>query len=379
LFCPLTPALLLLADRRLVCPDGGHATTAISAPRALIGFADYRMVDRKITVAGGNSMASLKILIGLLCAGPLVPVMAAETPAYPSGPIHFIVPFPPGGGTDILARTLGQKLNEAWSVPVVVENRGGANGTIGTALVAKAPPNGQTLLIVPSGFAVNPSIYKNLPYDSLKDLAPVTQLAASPLVLAVHPSFPPKSVKQLIDFLKAHPNTVNYGSSGNGSPPHIATELFKYMTKTQMVHIPYKGAGPAAIDVLAGQIPVYFMNALQATPHLKSGRIRGIGVTTAVRFSALPEIPTIAEAGVPGYAMSNWYGLLVTGGTPAASIAKLQAEVSRILNLPELKDRLTREGADVVASTPDQFTAFLKAEMATAAQIVKASGMTAAN
>ncbi len=305
--------------------------------------------------------------------------VAAVAQSYPSGPIRWIVPFPPGGGTDILARTLAQKLNEAWNVPVVVDNRGGANGTIGTALAAKAPPDGQTLLIVPSGFAVNPSIYKSLPYDSVKDLAPVTQLAASPLILTVHPSFPPKSVKGLIAFVKAHPTTINYGSSGNGSPPHIATELFKYMTHIKMTHIPYKGAGPAAIDLIAGQIPIYFMNALSAVPHIRSGRLRGLGVTTETRFTALPDLPTIAEAGVPGYAISNWYGLLVPGSTPQTSIAKLQGEIAKIMNLPEIKDRLTTEGATVIASTPEQFAAFLKAEMAKNAKIVKASGMNVSN
>ena len=289
------------------------------------------------------------------------------------------MPFPPGGGTDILARTLGQKLNEAWGVPVVVDNRGGANGTIGAALVAKAPPDGQTLLIVPSGFAVNPSIYNNLPFDSLRDLAPVSQLAASPLILVVHPSFPPKTVRELIAFLKANPAAVNYGSSGNGSPPHLATELFKYMTGTQMTHIPYKGAGPAAVDVIAGQIPVYFMNALQAVPHIRSGRLRALGVSSDARFAALPELPTIAAAGVPGYAMTNWYGLLVTGGTPQSSIARLHGEIARILNLPEIRGRLMKEGADIVASTPAEFAAFLKTEMEKSARIVKAAGMTASN
>jgi tripartite-type tricarboxylate transporter receptor subunit TctC len=303
----------------------------------------------------------------------------ASAQTYPSGPIRWVVPFPPGGGTDILARALGQKLSEAWGVPVVMDNRGGANGTIGTAIVAKAAPDGHTLLIVPSGFAVNPSIYKNLPYDSLQDLAPVTQLAASPLILSVHPSFPPKSVKELIAFLKARPNDVNYGSSGNGSPPHIATELFKYMTGTKMTHIPYKGAGPASIDLIAGQIPIYFMNALQAVPHIKSGRLRGLGVTTAKRFKAMPELPTIAEAGVPGYDMSNWYGLLVPGGTPQSSITKLHTEIARILNLPEIRGRLEKQGADVIASTPDEFMAFLKREMEKDAKIVKAAGMTASN
>lgn len=308
-------------------------------------------------------------------------LIAATTCAqnYPSGAMRMVIPFPPGGGTDILGRALAQKLNEAWAVPVVVDNRGGANGTIGAAAAAKSPPDGQTLLIVPSGFAVNPSIYKNLPFDSLKDLAPVSQLAASPLVVSLHPSFPPRSIRELIAFLKTHPDSVNYGSSGNGSPPHLATELFKYMTGTNMLHIPYKGAGPAAIDVIAGQIPVYFMNALQAVPHIRGGRLRALAVTSEQRFSALPEIPSIAEAGVPGYAMTNWYGLLVTGGTPKSSITRLHAEIARILALPELRERLVNEGATVIASTPDDFTAFLKKEIATNARIVQASGMTASN
>jgi tripartite-type tricarboxylate transporter receptor subunit TctC len=226
---------------------------------------------------------------------------------------------------------------------------------------------------------VNPSIYKNLPFDAVRDFAPVTQLASSPLVLVVHPSFPPKSVKELVGFLRARPGEINYGSSGNGSPPHLATELFKLLTGTKMTHIPYKGAGPAAVDVIAGQIPVYFMNALQAVPHMKSGRLRPLGVTSDKRFPGLPAVPTIAEAGVPGYAMTNWYGMLAPAGMPRASLTKLHAEVTRILNLPELKERLSSEGAEVVASTPEQFAAFLKNEMAIAAKIVKASGMTATN
>ena len=309
--------------------------------------------------------------------------MAMLSPAfgqtYPSGPIRIVVPFPPGGGTDILSRQLAQKLNEAWNVPVLVDNRGGANGTIGAALVAKAPPDGQMLLVVPSGFAVNPSIYKNLQYDSTRDLAPISQLAASPLILSVHPSFPPRTVKELVDFLRARPDQIHYGSSGNGSPPHIATELFKLMTGTRMLHIPYKGAGPAAVDLLGGQIPLYFMNALSVVPHIRAGRVRALGATSSRRFQSVADIPTIAEAGVPGYEMTNWYGMLAPGGTPRPVLTKVQAEVARILNLPELRERLSKEGAEVVASTPEQFASFLRNEMDKTAKIVKASGMTATN
>jgi tripartite-type tricarboxylate transporter receptor subunit TctC len=303
----------------------------------------------------------------------------ASAQTYPSGPIRIIVPYPPGGGTDILGRQIAQKLNERWSVPVIIDNRGGASGTIGTALAAKAAPDGQTLLIVPSGFAVNPSIYKNLPYDSVRDLAPVSQLASSPLILCVHPSFPSRSVKELVALLKARPGQIDFGSSGNGSPPHFATELFMLMTGTRMNHIPYKGAGPAAVDLVAGQIPLYFMNALSAVPLVRAGRLRPLGATSPKRFDALPDLPTIAEAGVPGYDMTNWYGMLAPGATPRAVLEKVQGEVARILQLPELRERLSKEGAAVVASTPDDFARFLKAEMEKAARVVKASGMTANN
>ena len=319
-------------------------------------------------------MSHAKLLALLL----LLPTIAAAQ-TYPSGPMRIVVPFPPGGGTDIFARAMAQKLNEAWSVPVIVENRGGANGSIGTAYVAKSTPDGHTVLVVPSGFAVNPSIYPKLPFDTAKDFAPVSVLAEGPLVLSLHPSFPPRSVKEFIAFLKARPGEINYGSSGNGSPPHLATELFKLLTHTQINHIPYKGAGPASVDLFAGQIPIYFMNALQVTQYVRTGRVRALGVTTAKRFPPLPDVPTIAEAGVPGYAMSNWYGLLVPSATPRASVMKLNAELTRILNLPEIKERLTSQGAILVGNSPDEFAAFLRSEMATAAKIVKAARMTATN
>lgn len=320
-----------------------------------------------------RSSLSTGLLAGLLLAASV----AVQAQPYPTGPIRMIVPYPPGGGTDILARSIAQRLNEAWNVSVIVDNRGGASGTIGTAVVAKSPADGHTLIVVPSAFAVNPSIYKNLPYDSTRDLAPITQIAASPLVLCVHPSFPTRTVKEFIAFIKARPDQIVYGSSGGGSPPQIATELFKLMTGIKMIHVPYKGAGPAAIDLIAGQIPIYFMNALSVVPHIRSNRVRPLGATSAKRFAALPDVPTIAEAGVPGYEYTNWYGILAPGGTPAPVLAKLQTEISRILNLPELRDRLANEGAVVVASTPAEFAAFLRVEMEKAAKIVKASGMTA--
>ena len=300
----------------------------------------------------------------------------AAAQSYPSGPLRVIVPFPPGGGTDILSRLVAQKLNESWGQPVIVENRGGANGTIGSALAATATPNGHTMLMVPSGFAVNPSLYK-LPFDTLRDFTPVTQLASNPSVVAVNNAFPVKTVKELIAYLKARPDQVNYASSGNGSPPHMMTELFKLMTGTRMTHVPYKGGGPATTAVVGGEVPVYIMAPAQASPHLKSGRLRALAVTSEKRDSAFPDLPTLAEAGVPGYAMTNWYGLLVPAGTPRAAVTRLHEEVVRVVNLPELRERLAREGSTVVGSTPAQFAKFLREEIAKAAKVVKTAGITA--
>jgi len=313
----------------------------------------------------------------LAAAAGLAPPASAQS--YPVGPVRVIVPYPPGGGTDILSRSIAPRLNEAWGQPVVVENRGGANGNIGAALVAKAAPDGYTVLVVPIGFAVNPSLYKDLSFDALKDFAPVSQLASNPSVLVVHPSLPPRTVKELIALLKARPGEINYASSGNGSTPHLATELFKLMTGTRMTHVPYKGGGPATIDVVAGHVPVYIMSPVQAAPHMKSGRLRALAVTGATRDPAFPDLPTITEAGVPGYALVNWYGMLVPAGTPPAVVSKLHAETVRILKVPELKDRLAAEGATVVGSTPEQFGVFLREEMTKFARIVKAAGMTATN
>ena len=292
---------------------------------------------------------------------------------------RMVVPFPPGGGTDILARAVAQKLGEAWGQPVIVDNRAGANGTIGAGLVAKSAPDGRTMLMVPAGFAVNATLYNALPFDTEKDLAPVSLLAENPMVLVAHPSFPPHSIRQLVAFLKARPNAVSYGSSGIGSPPHLATELFQYMTSTKMTHVPYKGAAPVATDVIAGHINMYFMGALLAIPQVANGRLRALAVSSLQRFPGMPQVPTVAESGVPGYSMTNWYGLLVRAGTPKTVIDKLATDVTQIVNTPEIKERLANEGATIIASTPEQFAIFLKEEIAKAARIVKASGMTSSH
>lgn len=298
---------------------------------------------------------------------------AAQT--YPSGPLRIISPYPPGGGTDILSRTIGQKLNERLGQPVVVDNRAGANGTLGAALVAKAPPDGQTMLIVPAGYAANPALYKSLPYDQARDLAPVSHLASGPLVLVVHPALPVRSVKDLIALAKSRPGEINVGSAGNGSLPHLCAELFNAEGKVKLTHIPYKGSGTAIVDVMSGRVPVYFMNVLQSLPLIKSGKLRALGVTSPQRTAIAPELPAIAEAGLPGFDMTNWYGMLVPAATPRDVINKLQQETARVLNLPELKERLAGEGMTVVGSTPEQFAAFLARETAKYNRIIQAAGI----
>ena len=304
---------------------------------------------------------------------------AAQDPgqAYPSGPLRIVVPFQAGGSTDMVARTMAQKLRDRFNQPAVVENRAGANGTIGAALVAKSPPDGHTMLLVQSGFVSNPILFKNLPYDQARDLAPVSSLASGPMVLVVNPSLTAKSVKELIEFARSHPGELNFGSPGTGSLSDLCAELFDVMAGVKMTHVPYKGSGGALADVLAGRVPVYYMNLMLALPYLKDGRLRALGVTTSQRSPITPEIPTIDEAGLPGYEMSTWYGLFVQGATPRGVIARLQQEVAHILNQPDVKERIAADGMTVVASTPGQFAQFLERESAKYARIIEAAGIKA--
>jgi tripartite-type tricarboxylate transporter receptor subunit TctC len=310
------------------------------------------------------------VSIGLLAA-------ASQAQNYPTGPMRIVAPYPPGGGTDILGRAIAQKLNERFGQPVVVDNRGGANGTIGAAVVAKSPPDGHTMLIVAAGHAGSPSMYKNLPYDHNKDLASVSHLASGPLVLVVHPSLPVRSVKEFIALAKVRPGELNVGSSGTGSLPHLSAELFATSSGIKLIHIPYKGPGAALVDVLSGQVPVYFMNILGSLPLVKAGKLRALGVTSAQRSPIAQDLPAIAEFGLPNFDMTNWYGMMVPGGTPQDVISKLQQELARILNLPELRERLAAQGMTVVANTPQQFEQFLALETAKFARIIKAAGITA--
>jgi tripartite-type tricarboxylate transporter receptor subunit TctC len=314
---------------------------------------------------------------GLCAALAACSAAGAYAQNYPAGPVRIVIPYPPGGGTDILGRALGQKLNERLGQPVIIDNRAGANGSVGTAMVAKAAPDGQTLLMVPAGYAANPALYKSLPYDQARDLAPVSHLASGPLVLVVHPSLPARSVQELIALAKARPGAINVGSAGTGSLPHLCAELFNSTSGVKLVHIPYKGSGPAIIDVMSGQVPVYFMNILQSLALIKAGKLRALGVTSPQRSAIAPELPAIAET-VPGFDMTNWYGMLAPAATPREIIHRLQQEIARILNFPELKERLAADGMTTVGSTPEEFTGFLARETAKYNRIIKAAGISGA-
>lgn len=304
---------------------------------------------------------------------------AAAQPAaqpYPSKPIRFIVPFAPGGTNDIVARIVGAQLGEAWGQPVVVDNRGGAGGVIGTDLGAKAPPDGYTLLMANVNFATNPVLVKKLPYDTLKDFQPVSLLATSPSVLVVHPSFPASSVKELIAVARSKPGQLNYSSSGAGTTGHIAMELFKQMAKVDMVPVHYKGGGPALIDLLAGRVSPGFATILSVVPHLKAGRLRALAVSTPKRSPALPDTPTVAESGLAGYEFTGWWGVVVPANTPRQVVSKLNAELGRLLAQPEVRGNLVKQGAEPEHTTPGQFSAFIKSEIAKLGKVVKDANIT---
>src|SRR5258706_4274436 len=289
-------------------------------------------MSKRLCAAGG-------LLLSLALASG-----AARAQDYRNGPLRIVVPFQAGGSTDMVARTLAQKLKDRFNQPVVVENRAGANGTIGAAVVAKSPPDGHTMLLVQSGFVSNPILMRNLPYDQARDLAPVSSLASGPMVLVVHPSLPVKSVRELIAFAKSRPGELNFGSPGSGSLSDLCAELFDAMAGVRMIHVPYKGSGGALADVLAGRVPVYYMNLVLALPYLKDERLRALGVTTRERSAITPELPTIDEAGLPGYEMSTWYGLFVQGATPRGVIARLQQEAAQKLSHPAMSERTARRG-----------------------------------
>ena len=300
---------------------------------------------------------------------------SATAQNYPARPVRLIVPSSPGGGTDISARIIAPKLSEYLGQQVVVENRPGAGTMIGGEAAARSAPDGYTLLMGISTLAINPAIYRKVPYDALKDFAPISQAVALPNVLVAHPSLPVKTVRELVAFSKARPGQINFASAGLGTSPHLSMELFLSMTGLKMVHVPYKGSGPGVTDLVAGHVPLMMPNMLSALPHIKSGRLRALGVTSAKRASRASDIPTLAEAGVPGYEAVQWYGVLAPAGTPRAIITRLHAEVVRVLRQPDIKERFLSDGAEPVGSSPEEFAAFIRAETAKWAQVIKDAGL----
>jgi tripartite-type tricarboxylate transporter receptor subunit TctC len=299
---------------------------------------------------------------------------AAVAQSYPTQPIRLVVPFPAGGGVDSMGRIVAQKLNEALGRQVVVDNRGGANGMIGSELVAKAPKDGYTLLLNGANLVTSPSLFKRALYDPVKDFDPISMLATAPNVLVAHPALQASTVKQLIAVAKARPGEVTFAGSGSGSTPHLAAELFKYMTKTDMVHVPYRGTGPAIIGVLSGEAGIMFMPALPAIPHVTSGRMKALAVTSEQRLPVLPELPTVAESGLKGYESSQWYGVLAPAGTPADVLNLLNATLVRIMQHPEMKQRLAASGTLVIGNSRDEFAQKVTSEFEKWARIIKLSG-----
>ena len=316
-----------------------------------------------------------RIPIAALAAALIAPCAVDAQQNYPAKPVRLVVPSAPGGGTDITARVMAPKLSEFLGQQVVVENRAGAGTMIGGEVVARAAPDGYTLLMGISTLAINPAMYKKVPYDALKDFAPITQAVSLPNILVVHPSLPARTVKELVVFAKARPGQIQFASAGVGTNPHLAAELFLSMTRTKMLHVPYKGSGAGVIDVIAGHVPVMTPSILTGLPHAKAGRLRALGVTSAKRAGGAPEIPTIAEAGVPGYDAVQWFGILAPTGTPRPVIDRVHRDSVRVLQSADIKERLQADGADPVASTPEEFAAFLRSETTKWAKVVKAVGI----
>jgi len=321
------------------------------------------MTNRKLWLAG--------IAVSLAC----ISTAGAQAPDYPVNPIRFIVGFPPGGTNDIVARVLAPKLTEYLGQTVVVENRGGANTAIACELFVRTPPDGHSLMLNAPGHATNPALMK-LNFDSIRDFSFITIAAESQNLLVVHPSFPPKSVKELIAFSKKHaPGSINYGSSGTGTTVHLSAELFQHMTGVKWLHIPYKGGGPAVIDLLAGQHVIYFGNVPTVILHARAGKLRALATTGPKRTPVAPDIPTVAESGVPGYEVTTFYGVSAPARTPRPIIERLHSEIVRALNSPDVRERLQGLGADPVGNTPEQYTAFMQNEIAKWTKVIHAAGI----
>ena len=314
----------------------------------------------------------MRILLMLVSTLFLVNLACAQ---YPERPIRLIVSYPPGGGTDVTARQIAPMLSERLGKQIVIDNRSGAGSTLGTNLVAKATPDGYTLLMADTTFGIVPGLYPKLPYDAMRDFAPVTQITSVPVALVVHPTVAAKSVKELVALAKAKPGALNFGSGGVGTPVHLAGELLMVQAQIKMVHIPYKGAGPAFGDLLGGQFQLMFPTLQSVVPHVKSGRVRLLAMTTEKRSPAFPDVPTVIESGIPGVIAVAWFGIQAPAGTPKAIIARLHEEAVKVVREPSIRDRFIADGADPVGSTPDEFRKFIANEIGKWTQVVKAAGI----
>ena len=305
----------------------------------------------------------------------LASALPASAQNYPSRSITFVVPFPAGGSADTLARLIGQMLSERLGQAVVVENKPGAGGNLGTDAVAKAAPDGYTLLLTPSSIAIAPALYTKLPFDPIKDFAPVTLLGSIPMVVVVYPEFPPKTLQELIALAKAKPGEISYASAGNGSTNHLAVEMFKIKTGIDMLHVPYRGNPLAIVDVIAGRVPVFFDFVLTGLPHVREGKVRALAVTGAHRSQVLPDVPTVAEAGVPGFEASTWFGVYAPGGTKPEIVEKLNTEILAVLAMPKIRERLTALGVDILAEGPQGLAALTKSDLEKWGPIVQKAGV----
>lgn len=314
---------------------------------------------------------------GLAAATALALTLSlSQAQGYPTKPVRIVVPTAPGGGTDLVGRLLAQNLSGLLGQQFIVENRGGAGTTIGTAVVAKAPPDGYTLLLTHFSLAFNATYYPKLPYDTLKDLAPISRVADQPFAFVVHPSLPVKTIRELVTLARTNPGQIAYGSGGAGSGPFMGAELFRQQAKIDVLHVPYKGAGPAFVDLVGGQVQMMIATLSLAMPHVASGRVRALGVTSARRLPSAPELPTVAESGLPGFEFVAWYGALAPQGTPRPVIDSLQQAIAKVMAAPDIKDKLEL-GLTPLSSTPEAFSGYLKQEVAKWASVIKASGMSA--
>ena len=315
-------------------------------------------------------MKKLFVAVLLLCA------TTAIAQGYPAKPVRWVVPFPPGGGTDLISRVIAAELSKLWGVQVVADNRPGGGGTLGLGIAAKMPADGYTLVLgQASNIAVAPGLYAKLPYDPLKDLQPITQVIATPIVIVAHPSFPAKNVKELVAYAKARPGAVTFGSPGNGTIGHLSLEMLKSMAKIDMLHIPYKGASVAITELIGGQIIIYGSSMPPALPLINAGKLRALGVSSAKRLAPLPSVPTVAESGVKDYEAVNWYGVLAPAGLPKEIVSKLHDDIVRILKQADVQERFKGEGGDIVGNTPEEFAAFMQKEVPKWSKVVREAGV----